>query len=213
MNSNTRFQRTALVATLLTALNMSAPVFAAEQSQSPAAAAGPATEAAQMPDVSKMTAEQKVAYLANVGRAAMSYIEAALQSLDSQQNDAAKQQLVEAQHLLTQLKTDSTDDLVPIYMQIGFTEQFDMTDDVKQKLAGIDQHIVKGDHDKVVEVLKSTGAAMAYTHVEMPLAETTNQVDIALKAIDEQSWDKAQQALVAANEGLKIDTVTVGETG
>jgi hypothetical protein len=115
--------------------------------------------------------------------------------------------------VLTQLKTDSTDDLVPIYMQIGFTEQFDMTDDVKQKLAGIDQHIIKGDHDKVVEVLKSTGAAMAYTHVEMPLAETTNQVDIALKAIDEQSWDKAQQALVAANEGLKIDTVTVGETG
>jgi hypothetical protein len=220
---NTRFQRTALVAALLTALNMTAPVSAAEQAPAPVAnpaaepaanpAAEPASAAAQLPDVSKMDEQQKVVYLAHMGRGVMGYIDAARNSLESKQNDAARQQLIEAQNLLKQLKADSKDDLIPIYMQIGFTEQFEMTDEVKQKLEGVDQHVIKGDHDKVVEVLKSTGAKMAYTHVEMPLAETTSQVDVALKAIADQTWDKASQALTAAGEGLQIDTVSVGETG
>ena len=207
MNNQTRFPRTALALSLAAVLGVLQPSFAG---QTTAQATKPATEqAAAKPDMTKLSAEQKVAYLAHIGRIALSHVENARQNLESKHADAAKQQLVEAQTLLTEVKNNTQEKMVPVFARIGFTEQFDVTDTVKQKLEGINDHVVKGNHEKVVEIMKETGAAMAYTHVEIPLDETIAKVDAALKAIDEKAIDKADQELTAAMDGIHVETFTV----
>ena len=207
MSSQARLSRIALALGLTTALCALQPSFA-EQTTEPATKPATAQDTTK-PDIAKLSAEQKVVYLAHASRMALSHVETARQDLKSKHVDAAKLQLTEAQALLTEVKNNTEEKMVPLFARIGFTEQFEVTDEIKQKLEGINEHVVKGNHDKVVEIMKETSAAMAYTYAEMPLAETIAKVDAALKAIADNTIDKAEQELTTALDGIHVETFTV----
>ena len=164
----------------------------------------------------EQVAAQKAAVLAAAGRAAVSYMAAAQQGIDATDTESARRYLEVARDVLGQMQEaggiagGNASDMVPIYAQVGVSQDTDLTDEIKARLVGLETDVMKGDHRKVIETLQATGIGAAYTYVDLPLAGTIAQVDAALAALDGGKADEASQAITAANEGLVTDTLIVG---
>ncbi len=155
--------------------------------------------------------------LAQNGREAMSYIVAARQLLTDQHGEEARQYLEKAKGLLTELNTEITAEgnngngLLPIYSQLGLTEEVEITDQVKQKLHDIYPDVIRGKHEQVVEALKAVGIELQYRFVDMPVAATLGKVESALKSLSAQDTEQAGQALADAQQGLIHDSIIINE--
>ncbi len=164
-------------------------------------------------------AVQKAAVLAAAGRAAMSYVAAAAQGIDATDTGLAREHLATAQRILGQLKKavgetgDGGSKVLPIFAQVGVNQDVDVTGEMKTKLQSLTPNVVKGEHQRVIEGLETTGIDAAYTYVDMPLETTIGRVDTAIQALDSGKTNEARQAIIAVNEGLITGTFTVGVSG
>jgi len=164
-------------------------------------------------------AAQRTVVLAQAGRSAMSYIGAAQHGIDSNDGELAEKYLETARDILGQMQgvlasaaASESDDLVPIFAQLGIAQDVEVTDELKGKLHALGPHALKGEHDKVLDGLKATGIGASYTYVDLPLANTMAQVKLALEALESGKFEAAREAIDAAHGGLVTETVTVGMT-
>lgn len=153
--------------------------------------------------------------LAQEGREAMSYIVAARQLLSEQHGDEAHKYLEQAKGLLTKLKSEvatgskDTGDLLPIYTQLGVKEGVEITDQLKQQLGKTHLDAIRGNHEKVVEALRTVDIELQYSFVDLPVTATLEKVESALKSLSEKDTQQASQALVDVQEGLIQDSIIV----
>jgi len=204
------------VTSVLAVANQAKPVPVASSATS--SATSPAAEQA----VSQLSAEQvqmqKAGVIAAAGRSAIQHIDAAQQLLAAGDADKASEYLHTSQKILGQIEAVLTkegaapgaDSVIPIYARLGIVEGTELSPEMKKGLDAVAPMVAAGQHQQVVERLKSFGIGMSYSHVELRLAAASEQVDLAVKALDAKDVDAASKALQAATETLVTETVTVG---
>jgi len=117
--------------------------------------------------------------------------------------------------MLTELKAEITAEgsdgsgLLPIYSQLGLTEDVEITAPIKQKLHDIYPDVIRGRHEQVVEQLKTVGIELQYRFVDMPVAATLGKVESALKSLSTKDTPQASQALTDAQQGLIHDSIII----
>jgi hypothetical protein len=178
-------------------------------------AAEPQAQSVQLS--AEQIAAQRTAVLAQAGRSAMSYIGAAQHGIDNADTESAEKYLETARDILEQMQgvlasaaASESGDLVPIFARVGIAQDVEVTDEIKGKLHALGPHVLKGEHDKVLDGLKATGIGASYTYVDLPLADTMAQVKLALEALKSGKVEAVREAIDAANRGLVTETVTVG---
>ncbi|NOY17741.1 MAG: YfdX family protein [Gammaproteobacteria bacterium] len=153
--------------------------------------------------------------LAQKAREAMSYIVAARQLLSEQHGEEAHQYLEQAKGLLTKLKSEvpAGDEngpaLVSIYSQMGIKKGVEITEQLKQQLGKTHLDVVRGNHKKVVEALKTVDIELQYSFVDLPVVATLGKVESALKLLSTKNTQEAGKILDDAEAGLIHDSIIV----
>ncbi len=216
MQTTTKNSLTALTLAITLSLGATASLAAAPVHAKPATA----MDAAATHGDTLSTEQRQLQHadaLAKSGREAMSYIVAARQLLTDQHGEEARQYLEKARGLLTELDTEITAEgnngngLLPIYSQLGLTEEVEISDRAKQKLHDIYPDVIRGRHEQVVEALKAVGIELQYRFVDMPVTATLGKVESALKSLSEKDTEQASQALADAQQGLIHDSIIINE--
>lgn len=193
-------------------------VLAEANQAKPIPASSPAAEQA----VSQLSAEQvqmqKAGVIAAAGRSAIQHIDAAQKLLVAGDTDKANEYLHASQKILGQIEavlgkegvSPTADSVIPIYARLGIVEGEELSPEMKKGLNAVAPMVAAGQHQQVVERLKSFGIGMSYSHVELRLGAASEQVKLAIEALDAKDVDAAGKALQAATETLVTETVTVG---
>ncbi len=101
------------------------------------------------------------------------------------------------------------DRMVPIDGQIVLADSFVNTPEKADALKKANEHIAKGDHQKAAEVLKLAAVDVSFSRVMMPLAATQAHIQTAMDLLAKKQYYEANLALKAAEDGLRIDTVSL----
>ena len=107
---------------------------------------------------------------------------------------------------------ENRDRVVPIDGQIVLADNFVATPEKAAALKKANEHIGKGEHQKAAEVLKLASVDVSFSRVMMPLEVTQNHIDTAMNLIANKQYYEANLALKAAEDGIKVDTVSLVET-
>jgi hypothetical protein len=103
-------------------------------------------------------------------------------------------------------------DTVPIDGQIVLADSFVDAPAKKAHIDKANEHIAGGRGKAAIDELKLAEVDASFTRVLMPLQATTKHVDEASKLVDEKKYYEANLALKAAEDGLRLDSITLSET-
>ncbi len=147
------------------------------------------------------------------GRRSWSYVIAARELLEADEIKEADRYLDGALKILEEMGDAGADGLVPLYAQIGIGEEVEITGQLRLDIQRLQPHIMRGEHEKVINALGETGLEMRYYYVDMPLAPLQRQLSAARKALAAEDFPRALEALRAAEYEMVIDTVTISGKG
>jgi hypothetical protein len=123
-----------------------------------------------------------------------------------------KDRIAIAQKKLNYSSTDDvTADLVPIYGDLSYVEDFVPTQNSKSHLDKAKEHLKKGDKKSAQNELKAAGEAISYSEVDLPLSKTQQNIKTALIALNQNDPNTATKQLALVENNLQINFTTIGE--
>jgi len=216
----TQFKQLSLVAAVSALVAVSSVMAVNNTPQ--AEPAEPAVTAAATTEVTQLSPEQvrmqNAGVIAAAGRSAMQHINAARKTLSEGDTSKTRELLDISSRILAQIDTVRADDSdnakadrpVPIYARLGIVEGTELTPEMKQGLNDVAPLVATGQHQQVVERLRTFGIGLSYSYVELRPDLVAGKVADALRALDADDRAAAEVALAAADESLLLETVNVG---
>ena len=104
------------------------------------------------------------------------------------------------------------DRFIPLDGQILLADNYVVTPEKSAAIKNANEHLAKGEHQKAAEVLKLASVDVAYSRVMMPLAATQAHLQTAADLVAKKQYYEANLALKAAQDGLKVDTISLVDT-
>jgi hypothetical protein len=166
------------------------------------------------------------------GRGALSSLQVALTGIANDDTEEARKGVAVAQSLLAGIKLESTHPtidtsgvpvaaqpggesgpdaaLVLIHSEVRVLGSANPANSVQAKLDKIRHDVSMTDHHAVIAALESLNTPLAYTRVDLPLADTIALVDEVLEALDSRDAGRARAKLMEIGDGLRIETVQLG---
>jgi hypothetical protein len=123
-----------------------------------------------------------------------------------------KDRIAIAQKKLNYSSTDDvTADLVPIYGDLSYVEDFVPTQNAKMHIDKAKEHLKNGNKKAAQDELKAAGEAISYSEVDLPLSKTRQNIQTALIALNENNPKAATKQLAQVEDNLQINFATLSD--
>ncbi|EGV2902178.1 YfdX family protein [Salmonella enterica] len=199
--------RKSIIATIVAVGLLSSPVFAATSTQT--------TNSSELTP----TQIQAVDNIARIGNEAMQDVQLARVALFNGNTSNAKKLLVDADKKINDDKTDWSsfvkknkktpidgDQYVIINASMSVSEDFQPTDKKTKAIKEANDKLKKGDKKGAMETLKLAGITVVENQVLMPLKQTRNDIQEAIKLFNDGKYYQTNLLLLSAEQGLIVDT-------
>lgn len=151
------------------------------------------------------------ALLAELGRNALARVDAAAASLSAEDPHQALMDLQDIQYLLEQIRPHALQDLIPVFVRIGPTAETEAQQQLTLDLPQMIDLALQGHQEQVLEQLRASGLPMGYIQVSIPLENTLQRVQQALRALHQAQPQDAQLAVESIIDSLHTTSITVGD--
>ena len=98
---------------------------------------------------------------------------------------------------------------IPIDGELALADNYVVTPEKTAHIGKANEQFAKGASKEALEELRLAGINAVYARVLMPLDATGKQVDQARNLLGERKYYEANLALKAAEDGLKVDSVSL----